>query len=172
MCLIRYVSKIFEIFPPMLTNQLVIVDKQGWTDELKVNIDSRMNTIINDDQTNLWFLKTTEEIVKISLFFDSFKEEFVNLRVLTRNVMKKENNILHFNWPNEITYEQWKGEHAMALERIQMVAQDKEINWVDEEQPQDRWAQVAAIQMVPQAIESIEERNKDATMATKERKVE
>ena len=27
MCLIRYVSKFFEIFPPMLTNQLVIVDK-------------------------------------------------------------------------------------------------------------------------------------------------
>ena len=49
MCLIRYVSKNFEIFPPMLTNQLVIVDKQRWIDELKVNIDSRMNNIINED---------------------------------------------------------------------------------------------------------------------------
>ena len=27
MCLIGYVSKSFEIFPPMLTNQLVIVEK-------------------------------------------------------------------------------------------------------------------------------------------------
>ena len=53
----------------------------------------------------MWFARTTEEIVTIGLFFDSFKEEFVNLRVLARNVMKKENSILHFDWPNEITYE-------------------------------------------------------------------
>ena len=29
MCLIRYVNKIFENVPPMLTNQLIIEDKQG-----------------------------------------------------------------------------------------------------------------------------------------------
>ena len=28
MCLIRYVSKNFELFPPMLTSQLAIVDKR------------------------------------------------------------------------------------------------------------------------------------------------
>ena len=136
MCLIRYVSKSFKFFPLTLTNQLVIVDKQGWMNELNVNIDFRMNTIINEDQTNLWFARTTEEIVTIGLFFNSFKEEFVNLRVLAKNVMKKEDSILHFDWPNEVTYEQWKSERDVALERIQMVAQDKEINWVDEEQPQ------------------------------------
>ena len=53
-----------------------------------------------------------------------------------------------------------------------MAAQDKEINWVDEEQPQDRWAQVPAIQMVPQVVESAEETNKDVVVVTKERKVE
>ena len=58
-------------------------------DELNININSIMNTIINEDQTNLWFTRTTEEIVTIGLFFDSFKEEFVNLRVLTRSVIKK-----------------------------------------------------------------------------------
>ena len=42
-----------------------------------------------------------------------------------------------------------------------MAAQDKEVNWVDEEQPQDRQAQVATIQMVPQAVESVEETNED-----------
>ena len=91
-------------------------------DELKVNIDFGMNTIINEDQTNLWFVRTIEEIVTISLLFDSFKEEFVNLRVLVRSVMKKEESILHFGWPNEMTYEQWKNEHVMALERIHTVA--------------------------------------------------
>ena len=99
-------------------------------------MDLRINTVINDDQTNLWFAKTTEEIVTIGLFFNSFKDEFVNLRVLARSVTKKENSILHFDWPDEAVYSQWKSEYAMALEQTQMVAQDKEINWVDEEQPQ------------------------------------
>ena len=48
-------------------------------------------------------------------------------------MMKKEDNILNFDWPDEATYDQWKTKHAMALERIQMAAQDKEINWVVEE---------------------------------------
>ena len=42
-----------------------------------------------------------------------------------------------------------------------MAEQDKEINQVDEEQPQDGQAQVAAIQMVPQVAKSVEETNKD-----------
>ena len=53
LCLIRYINKKFEIFPPMLTNQLLVVDKQGWMDELKLNVGIRLNTIINEDQTNL-----------------------------------------------------------------------------------------------------------------------
>ena len=105
LCLIRYISKKIEIFPPMLTNHLLLVDKQGWMDELKVNIDIILNKIINEDQTNLWFAKTTKEIVKGGLLFDSFKEEFLNLRVFSRSVMKKEDTILNFDWPNETTYD-------------------------------------------------------------------
>ena len=101
----------------MLTSQLTIVDKHNWASILKANMDLRINTIINDDQTNLWFAKTTKEIVTICLFFDSFKDEFFNLRVLARSVTKKENNILHFDWPDEAVYSQWKSEHAMALSR-------------------------------------------------------
>ena len=70
MSLIRYISKNFELFPPMLTNQLTIVDKKNQADILKANMDLRINTTINSDQTNLWFAKTTNEIVTIGLFFD------------------------------------------------------------------------------------------------------
>ena len=121
----------------MLTSQLTIVDKHNWAGILKDNMDLRINTVINDDQTNLWFAKTTEEIVTIGLFFDSFKDEFVNLRVLAKSVTKKENSLLHFDWLDEVVYSQWKFEHAMALEQIQMAAQDKEIIWIEEEQPWD-----------------------------------
>ena len=63
MSLIRDITKNFELFPPMLTSQLTIVDKQNWAGILKSNMDSRINTVINDDQTNLWSEKTTKEIV-------------------------------------------------------------------------------------------------------------
>ena len=131
MSLTRCISKNFDLFPPMLTSQLTRVDKQNWTGILKSNMDSRINIVINDDQTNLWFAKTTEEIVTIGLFFNSFKDDFVNLRVLARSVTKRENSILHFDWPDETVYNQWKSEHTMALEQTQMAAEDKEINWVD-----------------------------------------
>ena len=53
MFLVRYVSKIFEFFPAMLTGQMITVDRQKWANQLKANIDSRINIVINEDQTNL-----------------------------------------------------------------------------------------------------------------------
>ena len=106
MSLTRYTSKNFELFPPMLTSQLTIVDKQNWASILKDNMDLRMNTVINDDQTNLWFARTTKEIVTIGLFFNSFKDDFINLRVFSKSVTKKESSILHFDWLDEEVYSQ------------------------------------------------------------------
>ena len=120
-----------------MTNHLLIVDKKRWMDELKVNVDIRMNLVVNEEQTNMWFARTTQEIVKVQLFFDSFKEEFKTLRTLARAINKKESTILNFDWLDERTYDQWKTKHSMAFERIQMVDEDKEINWVEEEQHQD-----------------------------------
>ena len=105
MCLIKYISENFEIFPPIMNTHLIIVDKQSWIDEFKENIDLMMNTIINKEYNNVWFARTTKEIVRVRIFFDSFKEEFINLRVLARGVMKKENTILNFDWPDEKTYD-------------------------------------------------------------------
>ena len=78
----------------MLTSQLTIVDKQNWAGILKSNMDLRINTVINDDQTNLWFAKTTEEIVTIGLFFNSFKDDFVILRVLSKSVTKDRKSVV------------------------------------------------------------------------------
>ena len=134
MCLIRYISKIFDIFPPMLTNYFLIIEKYNWMDELKVNVDIRMNLVVNEEKSNISFVRTTEEIVKVQIFFDSFKGEFKDLRTLARTIMKKESAILTFDWPNEKKYDQWKTKHSMAIERVHMVVEDKVINWVEEEQ--------------------------------------
>ena len=105
MCLVRYISKDFYIFPPMMTSHLLIVDEQKWMDEPKVNIDIRLNLVINEEKTNMWSTRTTNEIVKVQLFFDSFKEQFKTLRTLARVVNKKENTILNFEWLDERTYD-------------------------------------------------------------------
>ena len=57
----------------------------------------------------------------------------------------------------------------MALERIQMAAQDKEINQEEEEQPQAKQLQVVVVQVVPQVAESVEEKDKDITVAPEKR---
>ena len=41
-------------------------------DELKVNVDIRMNLMVNKEKSNMWFARTTKEIVKVQLFFDYF----------------------------------------------------------------------------------------------------
>ena len=54
-----------------------------------------------------------------------------------------------------------------------MAAQDKEINWVDEEQPQDEQIQVKATQLAPQAANTTKEQtNLKDDVATKEKKDE
>ena len=95
-----------------------------------------MNTIINEEKNNLWFARNTKEIVKVRLFFDSFKDDFLNLRALSRTMMKREDIVLNFDWLDERTYDQWKSENSIAIERMHMVVEDKEINWVEDEQPQ------------------------------------
>ena len=72
MCLVRYISKDFDHFPHMLTNHLLVKERQDWEDKLKVNVDVRMNLVVNEDHSNIWFVRTTEEIVRIQVFFDSF----------------------------------------------------------------------------------------------------
>ena len=91
----------------------------------------------------MWLARTIEEIVKVRLFFDSFKEDFLNLRVLSRTIMKKEDVIPNFDWLGERTYDQWKIEHSMEIGRMHMVVEDKEINWVEDEKPQAEEVQVA-----------------------------
>ena len=60
----------------------------------------------------------------------------------------------------------------MALQKMNMVAQDKAINWVDEEKPQDEQPQVVATQVAPQVADSIEQTNKEAIVVTEEKEVE
>ena len=49
--------------------------------------------------------------------------------------MKREKDILNFDWLDERTYDQWKTDHSMAIEKLHIVVEDKMLNWVEEEEP-------------------------------------
>ena len=60
-----------------------------------------MNLNVNNDDNNMHFSTTLEEIISVQLFFDSFLNEFKELKRVARNVLKKEKDILDFDWPEE-----------------------------------------------------------------------
>ena len=103
-----------------------------------MNIQMRMNHVVNEDYNNILFAMTTKEIVKVQVFFDSFKNGFKDLRTMARGVLKREKDILNFDWPNERTHDQWKTNHSMAIEKVRMTAEDKMINWAKEEEPNNK----------------------------------
>lgn len=53
-----------------------------------------------------WLEKITKE-VKVQLFFDSFKEDFVEINKLGEYFLKKQQEILNFNWPDNIFLNKW-----------------------------------------------------------------
>ena len=77
MCLIRYNSKIFDIFPSMLTNHLLVVEKQKWMDELKVNVDIRKSLMVNEEQSNICLQEPLRKLLRfnysLTLLRDSSK---------------------------------------------------------------------------------------------------
>ena len=84
-----------------------------------------MNLIVNNEENNMHFSTTSEEIIRVQLFFDSFLDEFKELKRVARNVLKKEKDILDFEWPEESINEQWKPDHSIAIEKLHMTSEDK-----------------------------------------------
>ena len=62
-----------------------------------MNIQIRMNHVINEECNNIWFARTTKEIVRVQVFFDSFKSDFKDLRTMTKGILKREKDILNFD---------------------------------------------------------------------------
>ena len=78
----------------------------------------RLNFIVNEENNNKWFAITTEEIVKAQMFFDSFINEFKELKRTTKDILMKEKAILNFDQLDESTYAQWKSNFSMEIEQL------------------------------------------------------
>ncbi|MDF3686348.1 hypothetical protein [Enterobacter hormaechei] len=60
----------------------------------------------------------TEELVKVQLFFDSLKQEFVGFEKEAGYILKKQNDILQFSWPDDIQFDTWMADRSHTSHSI------------------------------------------------------
>ena len=84
----KYKSQKFSLFPHSLDRRNNLKDKDAWAKELDDLFCLRMNKIINEI-VHAWWDTTTEEMVKAQIFFDSLKQEFIDIDSEAEYVIKK-----------------------------------------------------------------------------------
>ena len=63
-----------------------------------------MNKVINE-KGNAWWAATTEEVVKVQLFYDSLRKYFAKSDKIGEYVIRKQYEILNFNWLDDTLYD-------------------------------------------------------------------
>ena len=102
----KYKRKKFDLFPCALDKKNKLKNKDEWAKELDDLFFLRMNNVINETG-HAWWAITIEQMVKVQLFFDSLKQDFVNIDKEVEYVVKKKHDILHFNWPDDTHFDKW-----------------------------------------------------------------
>lgn len=77
----------------------------------------RLNKLINE-KGRIWFSKKTKEFVQVQKFFDSFKKEFDEIKKLGKYVVKKQHEILNFNWPDDSLFNKWMADLSQSNQII------------------------------------------------------
>ena len=68
-----------------------------------------MNNVINEKGHVLWKM-TNEEHVKVQLFYNAIRNDFVEIEKIGDFVIKKQREILNFIWLNDTIFKKWKEE--------------------------------------------------------------
>ena len=72
----------------------------------------------------LWAM-TNEELVKVQLFYKSIRKDLVEIEVVGNFVIKVQREILNFDWPDDITFNEWKEQFMFAEQMVKMMGQRK-----------------------------------------------
>ena len=75
-----------------------------------------MNNVINENECVLWAMKN-EELVKVQLFYNAIRKDFVEIEKIGNFVIKKQREILNFDWPDDTIFNKWK-EELLSLEQV------------------------------------------------------
>ena len=96
----------FRLFPHDLDKKDKLKNKEEWAQELDDLFFLRMNEVINE-KGHAWWENTTQEVVKVQIFYDSLREDFIEIDKLGEYLMKKQHEILNFNWPDDTLFDKW-----------------------------------------------------------------
>lgn len=113
-CFIKYLGYFFYFFPHVIKSRGQIRENEEWAKELNELISSRLNATMNDEKY-IWFARTIEELVQVELFFESFKQDFHEIRKIGTSVLSKEHVILNFNWPDDIIFDKWVVDYSPTI---------------------------------------------------------
>lgn len=113
----KYLGKRFDLFPHALEVVDKLKDKVEWAKELDELMCIRLNKFINE-KGHIWFAKKNKEVVQVQIFFDSFKKEFDEIKKLGEDVVKKQQEILKFNWPDDSLFNKWMEDLAQSNQLI------------------------------------------------------
>lgn len=154
--IINYISKYiginFDLFPHALKKIDKLKDKEEWAKELDDLLCLRFNMVINE-KGHAWLEKITEEVVKVKVLFDSFKEDFVEINKLGEYVLKKQDGILNFSWLDDTLFNKWMED---LVHSKQLVFSETDEDEVDQDE----------LQIIHTSIKEEEGKYKQSTIVT------
>ena len=83
-----YIVEKFDLFPNALWNIDKLKEKDEWGKELDELLCHRMNNVINEKGHVLWAM-TNEELVKVQLFYNAIRKDYVEIEKIGDFVIKK-----------------------------------------------------------------------------------
>lgn len=84
----KYKNQKIYLFPCAFDRKNQLKNKDEWSKELDDLFCIRINKVVNE-KGHAWWATTTEELVKVQLFFDSLRQESVGFEKEVDYILKK-----------------------------------------------------------------------------------
>ena len=127
-CFSKYFAEKFDLFPCALRSVDKLKEREEWKRELDEAFGERINRVINETGHLLWAM-TNEELVKVQLFYNTIRKDFVELEVSANSLVTVQREILNFDWPEDTIYNNWKEEFLFSKQ----TGEDDEVEDDDKE---------------------------------------
>lgn len=114
LCFSKYIAEKFTLFSCALESVDTLKVKEKWNREIDELFNERIINIMSE--AGHWFWEnTSEELVKIQLFYTAMKKEFDDLEESANSLIKIQREALSFDWPEDDVFNKWK---SQFLEQI------------------------------------------------------
>ena len=87
----------------------------------------RINRVI-DEKRHAWWENTIEEVVKVQIFYDSLREFFIEIDKIGEYVLKKQHEILSFNWLDDTLFDKWMADFVHSKQLVLSEIDEDEVD--------------------------------------------